>query len=123
MSVRYCLFLRESDWLFEEVGFFTGLSEMPRKNPDKREAKRLEKLEIAKQSLGWRAAEMVKDGLSLRKAGGILGTSHRFVKNWIDRLLEKKHHWAYSESTCPCTKTPPNPPVSSRRMILMDPLT
>jgi len=63
---------------------------MPRKNPDKREAKRLEKLEVAKQSLRWRAAEMVKDGLSLRKAGGILGTSHQFVKNRVDRLLEKK---------------------------------
>ncbi|MPM60564.1 IS481 family transposase ISMav2 [bioreactor metagenome] len=64
---------------------------MPKKNPDKREAKRLEKLEVAKQSLRWRAAEMVKDGLSLRKAGGILGMSHQFVKNWVDRLLEKKH--------------------------------
>ncbi|NLN71513.1 MAG: transposase [Thermoplasmatales archaeon] len=64
---------------------------MPRKNPDKREAKRLEKLEVAKQSLRWRAAEMVKNGPSLRKAGGILGTSHPFVKNWVDRLFEKKH--------------------------------
>ena len=91
MSVRYRLFLRESDWLFEEVGFFTGLLEMPRKNPDKREAKRLEKLEVAKQSLRWRAAEMVRNGLSLRKAGEILGMSHQFVKNWVDRLLEKKH--------------------------------
>ena len=64
---------------------------MPRKNPDKREAKRLEKLEVAKQSLRWRAAEMVKDGLSFRKAGEILGMSHQFVKNWVDRLLEKKY--------------------------------
>lgn len=63
---------------------------MKKKNPDKREVKRLEKLEDAKQNLRLRAAEMVKDGFSYREAGKILGTSHQFVKIWVGRLLEKK---------------------------------
>ena len=63
---------------------------MKKKNPDKREVKRLEKLEDAKQNLRLRAAEMVKDGFSYREAGKILGMSHQFVKIWVGKLLEKK---------------------------------
>ena len=63
---------------------------MKKKNPDKREAKRIQKLEDAKQNLRWRAAEMVKNGFSYRKAGKILNRSHQFVKNWVDKLLVKK---------------------------------
>ena len=63
---------------------------MKRKNPDIREVKRLKKLEDAKQNLRWRAAEMVKDGFSYRKAAEILNRSHQFVKNWVDKLLVKK---------------------------------
>jgi len=63
---------------------------MKRKNPDIREVKRLKKLEDAKQNLRWRAAEMVRDGFSYRKAAEILNRSHQFVKIWADRLLVKK---------------------------------
>ena len=57
--------------------------------PDKREARRIEKLEGDKQNLRWRAAEMVKDGHSYRYTGKTLGRSHQFVKIWAKRLLEK----------------------------------
>ena len=63
---------------------------MTKKNPDKREVKRLKKLEDAKQNLRWRAAEMVRDGFSYRKAAEILNRSHQFVKIWADRLLTEK---------------------------------
>lgn len=62
---------------------------MKKKNPDKREARRIEKLEGDKQNLRWRAAEMVKDGHSYRYTGKTLGRSHQFVKIWAKRLLEK----------------------------------
>lgn len=60
---------------------------MSKKSPDKKEQKRLKKIEDAKQSKRFRAAEMVKDGYSCREAAKILGSSPQFVSYWSRRLL------------------------------------
>ena len=61
---------------------------MTKKSPDKKEQKRLKKIEDAKQSRRYRAAEMVKDGHSCRSAAKILGVSLQFVSYWSRRPLE-----------------------------------
>jgi hypothetical protein len=61
---------------------------MTKKSPDKKEQKRLKKIEDAKQSRRYRAAEMVKGGYSCRGAAKILGVSPQFVSYWSRRLLE-----------------------------------
>ena len=60
---------------------------MTKRNPDKREQKRLIKVEAEKQSKRYRAAELVKDGYSYRSAADLLGTSHQFVSDWSHKLL------------------------------------
>lgn len=60
---------------------------MTKKNPDKREQKRLYKIEVKKQSLRLRAAELTIDGYSTREAGELLNMSHQFVADWSKILL------------------------------------
>ena len=61
---------------------------MTKKSPDKREQKRLKKVEEKKQSDRLRAAMMVKDGSSYRCTAKLLGKSHQFVSEWAHKLLD-----------------------------------
>ena len=63
---------------------------MTKRNPDKREQKRLKKIEDERQSKRYRAAELVKDGYSYRAAAEMLGTSHQFVSDWSHTLLDMR---------------------------------
>lgn len=61
---------------------------MTKRNPDKREQKRLKKIEDEKQAKRYRVALLVKEGKSLREAGEAIGMSHEFAREWRDRLLD-----------------------------------
>lgn len=61
---------------------------MTKKNPDKREQKRLKKIEDEKQNRRYRVAREIVNGRSLREAGRAVNQSADFARTWRDRLLE-----------------------------------
>lgn len=63
---------------------------MTKKSPDKRKEQELKRIEDKKQRLRLFAAQYVKDGDSLREAAEKVGMSTFFVKEWRDRLLDRK---------------------------------
>lgn len=63
---------------------------MTKRSPDKREQKRLKKIEDGKQAKRYRMIRDVMDGLSLRDTAERHRVSHSCVKYWVDRLLEKR---------------------------------
>jgi putative transposase len=71
-------------------GFFTGNHNMTRKNPDKRTAKRLQKLEDEKQALKVKICQFRIEGMSLRDIASKVGLSHQAVYNICDLLLSIK---------------------------------
>ncbi|MBR2255474.1 MAG: helix-turn-helix domain-containing protein [Candidatus Methanomethylophilaceae archaeon] len=61
-----------------------------KKSPGKREQRRFKKIEDERQSLRYKAADLVGRGRTYRSAAKLLGVSHQFVCNWARRLLDSR---------------------------------
>ena len=68
---------------------------MTKKSPDKREQKRLKKIEESRQSKRYRAAMLFADGCSLREVANAIHMSHEFVRTWADKLVDKTQSWQH----------------------------
>lgn len=73
----------------KKVDFLQEIA-MTKRSPDKREQKRLKKIEDERQKKRYLAAEYVSRGLSYRKAADKIGLSHQFVMYWARRLLDEE---------------------------------
>jgi transposase InsO family protein len=64
---------------------------MPKNRPDKREQNRRYKAEQEEQSLRCKAAMMVVDGYSYRRAAKAVGRSVGYAQCWVERLTDCVH--------------------------------
>jgi transposase InsO family protein len=63
---------------------------MPKRKPDKREQKRIDKHNREEESRRARVILKIEDGASLRDAGSAVGRCHMFAKYWRDAAMERQ---------------------------------
>jgi len=68
---------------------------MPKRKPDKREQKRIDKRNLEEESRRAKVILLIQEGTSLRDAGSAVGRCHMYARYWRDIAMEKKAYYAY----------------------------